>query len=685
MSTAKHVNAICIAAAIAAVLLMLLMLNADKLGIRPASSALGYPDKLFDTSTVHTIDVIMDDWDSFIATCENKEYAVCSVVIDGETCPNVGIRAKGNTSLSTVSSLNSDRYSFKLEFDQYADRTYHGLDKLSLNNLIQDNTYMKDYLTYRLMGEFDVAAPLCSFAYVTVNGEDWGLYLAVEGVEDAFLQRNFGRDCGELYKPDSLSMGGRPGNGRDFNMQQPMPPDSGTETSPSTDDAMPNTGAGGGRPGSDSSTLPDTPQDAAPADPAANIPPSFPGSSPDDSNFSPPDAPQDTAPAAPPDTAGNDRAIGRGMNGGGMGGGMGSSDVKLQYVDDSPDSYANIFDSAKTDVTDADRTRLIAALHRLSSGDITTAVDIESTLRYFVVHNFVVNDDSYTGSMVHNYYLYEKDGRLSMIPWDYNLAFGTFRGSSATDAVNDPIDTPLSVSGDGDRPMADWIFNDPEYTALYHTRLTEFLDSVDITAIIDQAEQLISPYVKRDPTAFCTYQEFTTGVAALRDFCQLRTASVRGQLAGTIPCTDDGQAADASTLINADGLDLSDMGTMNHGSGFSNRPDGTAQLPQATPQGFEPPEDITPPADLQPPTTPDTATDRTSTQPDTANPADDPITDNTARPAQNMHGSHPGSMGSTADMTDKRPDNTAGSSPLLLGVSLACLALGLLIACQFKR
>ena len=27
--------------------------------------------------------------------------------------------------------------------------------------------------------------------------------------------------------------------------------------------------------------------------------------------------------------------------------------------------------------------------------------------------------------LVHNYYLYEKDGKISMIPCDYNLSFGT--------------------------------------------------------------------------------------------------------------------------------------------------------------------------------------------------------------------------------------------------------------------
>ena len=56
--------------------------------------------------------------------------------------------------------------------------------------------------------------------YITVNGEDWGLYLAVEGVEEAFLERNYGADYGELYKPDSMSFGGGRGNGKDFNMDE---------------------------------------------------------------------------------------------------------------------------------------------------------------------------------------------------------------------------------------------------------------------------------------------------------------------------------------------------------------------------------------------------------------------------------------------------------------------------------
>ena len=112
----------------------------------------------------------------------------------------------------------------------------------------------------------------------------------------------------------------------------------------------------------------------------------------------------------------------------------------------------------------------INALKNLSEQtDLENTVDIEEVIRYFVVHGFLCNGDSYTGSMIHNYYLYEEDGKLSMIPWDYNLAYGTFQAEDADSAVNDPIDTPLSVTeGSDDRPMFSWITSCDEYLEMYH-------------------------------------------------------------------------------------------------------------------------------------------------------------------------------------------------------------------------
>lgn len=547
MSTHRYIDRLCAAAAALCLLLTIVFMNGEGLGLQPAASAMGYEDRLFDTQRVHTLDIVMDDWDSFIETCENEEYAQCAVVIDGEAYKNTAIRAKGNTSLSMVSSMDSYRYSFKLEFDHYdSGRTYYGLDKLSLNNIIQDSTYMKDYLTYRMMGAFGVDAPLCSYVYITVNGEDWGLYLAVEGVENAFLQRNYGSNYGELYKPDSTGFGGGRGNGRNFNMEDLT--------------------------GADKDN------------PEAQV--RFPAAPPED--FNPSRFSEDGAFPTPPD--GQEAIPGdQGHEGGGHGG-MGSDDVKLRYVDDDPDSYSNIFQNAKTDVSEADQQRLISALKELSAcEELENTLDIEEVLRYFVVHNFVVNGDSYTGSMVHNYYLYEEDGQLSMIPWDYNLAFGTFQGGNASSAVNDPIDTPLSVTGSGDRPMADWIYSSEKYIQLYHQYFQDFLDTVDITAIIDEARELIAPYVKKDPTAFYTYGEFETGTEALQTFCVLRAESVRGQLDGSIPSTSESQSSNSTALVDASGLTLSDMGTINHGGGpGEGGPSGKNRMPEERP-GMEPP------------------------------------------------------------------------------------------------
>lgn len=650
MSTHKRVEILCVVcAAIACLICTAAYALRDTVGEEISTGhQMGYEQTLFDTSTVHSIDIVMDDWDSFIQTCENEEYASCTVLIDGEKYKNVAIRAKGNTSLQNVSKLGSERYSFKIEFDHYeSSETYHGLDKLSLNNIIQDNTYMKDYLTYTMMNEFGVDSPLASYAYITVNGEEWGLYLAVESVEDSFLERIYGVNTGELYKPDSMSFGGGRGNGQGFDMDKFMEEqeaEQDAEDSEGSDDQASESDAGSAGAGSAASPSFDFGEQFSS------------GQLPDMSQL--PDMGEMPNMGQAPDGSG-----GGAPGGGGPGGGMSASDVKLQYIDDDPDSYSNIFSNAKTDMTNADKNRLVESLRKLSAcEDLDNVLDMDEVLRYFVVHDYVCNDDSYTGTMVHNYYLHESDGKLSMIPWDYNLAFGGFAGGDATSQVNSPIDDPTSsgfgfgfggfgkkdseasgedssaseseqmpeegqtpegeempenvqapdgmqmpgnggmprmpgggqgssegfsmpegtdMPSDGNtsfqnfdsftesdsRPMVDWIFSDEAYTQAYHELYQQFLDTIDIQSIIDETEELIAPYVERDPTKFCTYEEFEAGVDTLREFCKLRTQSVQGQLDGTIPSTEEGQQEDSSALVDASDLTLSQMGSMGNTMG----------------------------------------------------------------------------------------------------------------------
>ena len=62
----------------------------------------------------------------------------------------------------------------------------------------------------------------------------------------------------------------------------------------------------------------------------------------------------------------------------------GDSDVSLIYTDDEYESYSNIFDNAKTDVTDADKDRLIAALKTINEGgNIESAVDADEVIPLF--------------------------------------------------------------------------------------------------------------------------------------------------------------------------------------------------------------------------------------------------------------------------------------------------------------
>lgn len=609
MSTHKAIEKICCVVFAVTFLLMILYWNAGSLGVQKTTTTAEYESRLFDTSAVHHIDIQMEDWNTFLANCQNEEYELCTVTIDDEAYENVAIRAKGNTSLMQVASYGNNRYSFKIEFDHYDNaNTYYGLDKLCLNNIIQDNTYMKDYICYQMMSDMGVASPLCSYTYITVNGEDWGLYLAVEGVEESFLERNYGKDYGELYKPDSQSMGGGRGNGENFDMDNvPDITENSSkkeETETSTEDTIPK---------ETTEDAPEIPQNkeemTMPENGNAASPPEMPGEMQEDFNpnenmpqnrdgnsMTPPGGERnsnssqpDAMPTPPgnhnetPENEGTEPGAGSSMQKPEMPNqsdntpmdgnhnndkSMGSDDVRLKYIDDDFDSYPNIFENAKTDISNSDKTRLIQSLKNLSEQeDIEETVNTEAVIRYFVVHNFVLNFDSYTGAMIHNYYLYEKNGQMEMIPWDYNLAFGGFQSAGGAESlVNYPIDSPVSGGSTEDRPMIAWIFDDETYTAEYHQYFEEFIadyfDSGYFEEMIDRTTELISPYVEKDPTKFCTYEEFELGAATLKEFCLLRAESVKGQLTGTIGSTSETQ--DQSTFVSAENIQIDDMGSMNH-------------------------------------------------------------------------------------------------------------------------
>ncbi len=159
-----------------------------------------------------------------------------------------------------------------------------------------------------------------------------------------------------------------------------------------------------------------------------------------------------------------------------------NADVALKYIDGNPDSYPGIFENAKFKGSEADQKRVIEALKILSTGEnLETAVNVDEVLRYFTVQVFVMNWDSYLGHTGHNYFLYEENGILSILPWDYNLAFGTY-ALGMTDPIKDPnilINYPINTPAEGkimlNRPLYHNLMKHEGYFSRYHTYFDKLL------------------------------------------------------------------------------------------------------------------------------------------------------------------------------------------------------------------
>ena len=500
-----------------------------------AGVAVRYESELFDTQEIIHIDIQMEEseWEDMLSHAAEETYYSCDVVINDQTIRHVGIRPKGNTSLSAiVADPNTDRYSLKLEFDHYVDgQTCLGLDKLILNNNYADATNMKEALVYDMYQYLDADASLYNYAEVSVNGEYWGVYLALEAVEDSFLLRNYGTKDGALYKPESMGMGGeRPENGR----------------APGADNQKP-----GREPGAIGEMRPNG---------EAAEPPGKASQSPDEAGEFPGEAPLQVQEDS---TKHPERGKMSGMPGGNFL--RGGSGADLNYTDDNLDSYSTIWEGEVTDTGKRDHRRVVTALKHISEGtELERCLDIDNLLRYMAVHVFSVNMDSLSGMMAHNYYLYEQDGQLNILPWDYNLSFGGMnmgRSGNGTEMINDAIDTPFQITR-----FFDALLKEETYRSKYHEYLQKLVDAYvfggGFEEFYSRVRDQIDGLVQTDPTAFYSYEEYDAGAKMLYQTVLLRAESIKGQLDGSIPSTDQGQTDDSKNLVDGSSIDIEVMGVM---------------------------------------------------------------------------------------------------------------------------
>lgn len=479
-------------------------------------------EDVLDKNSITSIDIKIkeSDWKWLLENATKEEYKSADVTINGETFNNVGIRPKGNSSLTSVANdSTTDRYSIKIDFGQYVDgQTYHGIRKLALNNNISDATYMKEAISYDIYNFLGIATPEYSYTDIKINGSDWGLYLGVEVIDERFIEKNYGEISGNLYKPETMNMGGNNGN-------------NGKIQKPDMDGNKPQMG---------------------------DNPPNMDGNIPK----------MDEVPPAMNEDAPNivqNQNVSREDEDNGGAPKMGNKDSQgadLKYIDDDIDSYSILRDSAVfKNTTDKDFKNIIDLMESLKTGkDIENYLNVDEVLKYFAVNTFLVNLDSYSGGMYHNYYLYEKDGVSEILPWDLNMSFGGFAVKDGEKAINFPIDSPVTGNLE-DAPLIGKLLENDDYKEIYHKYLKQISDNYFSSGTfnnrVTQINKLISNYVKKDATAFYNYEEYKTGVSELLTFGKDRTNSVQAQLNGEQSSTEYGNIA---TTLNLPSLGQQNMG-----------------------------------------------------------------------------------------------------------------------------
>ena len=434
-----------------------------------SSTSIEQPDyitTIFNDDSVIEINIEMDEdsWQEMLDNAASEEYTAANITVNGTTYNNVAIRPKGNSSLSQlVTDDSTERYSFKIKLDKYVDgQTLDGLSKLVLNNNMSDTTSMKEYLSYKLLDSLGIPTPACSYAHITVNGEEWGLYLAVEPIEEEFIERNYGSIDGNLYKPesDNVAMGDKDNNENkimDNNNFSPSENTTSENNNKTTIDNSIDMQNQSNMNNGDSSGQMQMPPDMNTGNSTGEMqaPPDMNNGNPSREMQTPPDMNNGDSSGqmqTPPDM--NKQSTNDSTNQpqipNGIGGGIGrnSNGANLVWNGDDISNYSAIFDNAIFKTTDSDDyTKILDMIEHLDSlDDIESYLDVDEVLKYFAANTFLVNLDSYVSNMNHNYYLYENDGIVSILPWDYNLSFAGFQAGSASNAINFPIDSPVSDS-----------------------------------------------------------------------------------------------------------------------------------------------------------------------------------------------------------------------------------------------
>ncbi|MBU1218709.1 CotH kinase family protein [Myxococcota bacterium] len=158
---------------------------------------------LFNHYFISTVHITMNQLaiDSIYAESDRYVHADVTFTMDGTEIAflDSGLRLKGR--YGSFRQLDG-KSAFLLNLDKFVDgQRLFGLEKLALNNMVQDPSMIHEQLGYKLFRAMNVPAPRTGYAKVYVNDTLYGLYTVVESTDNnPFLDQWFGDNDGNLYE-----------------------------------------------------------------------------------------------------------------------------------------------------------------------------------------------------------------------------------------------------------------------------------------------------------------------------------------------------------------------------------------------------------------------------------------------------------------------------------------------------
>jgi hypothetical protein len=125
-----------------------------------------------------------------------REWVRGSFAYQDERFEAVGVRLKGHRSLRKLGAKSS----FKIQLDRFGKHRLAKQTTITLNNMVEDRSMMREVLAYRLYRALGVAAPSAGFAEVVLDGEPQGLYAVIESIDKKFLKARFADAGGPMYE-----------------------------------------------------------------------------------------------------------------------------------------------------------------------------------------------------------------------------------------------------------------------------------------------------------------------------------------------------------------------------------------------------------------------------------------------------------------------------------------------------